>query len=131
MLSSRFAARLYAPLLATTRTTVRPPRLTRSMGRVPGGAEENNLNENPADDLGGPGGQELYPISRTLHKRYASITAAGVMLSGAIMYIAKRLQWTTDPNVKYVLVHDSSKGELDDVMRVPVRVKAEDARKPH
>lgn len=57
-----------APLLASRHVSIRPPRLTRSMGRVPGGAEANNPNENPADDLGGPGGQELYPISMALHR---------------------------------------------------------------
>lgn len=66
-----------------------------------------------------------------LGRRYASITVAGVMLSCAIMYIAKRMQWAHDPNVKYVLVHDSSKGELGDVMRVPVGVRGVDAKRGH
>lgn len=57
-------------------------------------------------------------------RRYASITAAGVFVSCAVMYLAKRKQWSADPNVVNVLVHDNSKGELDDVKFVPVRVRS-------
>jgi len=57
-----------------------------------------------------------------LGRKYATVTAAGVMLSGAIMYISKRLEWGADPNVVHVLVRDMSKGEIDDVKMIPVRV---------
>ncbi|KAK0644656.1 hypothetical protein B0T16DRAFT_332277 [Cercophora newfieldiana] len=92
------------------------------------GSSGHNLNplEDPANDLGGPGGQEMYPASMGVHRRYASQTALGVMVSGAIMYIAKRLQWgVTDPNIVHVLVRDMSKGEIDDVKMIPVRVSAQ------
>jgi len=45
-------------------------------------------------------------------------------VSCAVMYLAKRKQWSADPNVVNVLVHDNSKGELDDVKFVPVRVRS-------
>ncbi|KAK4442489.1 hypothetical protein QBC34DRAFT_418587 [Podospora aff. communis PSN243] len=91
----------------------------------PGGHKCNPL-EDPANDLGGPGGQELYPPSMAFQKRYASITAAGVMISGAIMYLAKKMTWGPgyDPDVRHVLVRDMSKGEIDDVKMIPVRVSA-------
>ncbi|KAK3316831.1 hypothetical protein B0H66DRAFT_626368 [Apodospora peruviana] len=83
--------------------------------------EANHLNQ-PANDLGGPGGQELYPYSSRLHRRYRTETVVGIMASLAAMFIAKRTQWVRDPNIVNVLVHDSSKGELDDVKMIPVRV---------
>lgn len=42
-------------------------------------------------------------------------TMYGVMAVCSILIAAKFAKSTKDPNAKYVLVHDSSKGELDDV----------------
>jgi len=39
----------------------------------------------------------------------------GVLAACSVMLMAKAARWSKDPNVSYVLVHDASKGELDDV----------------
>lgn len=83
----------------------------------------HNPLEDPANDLGGPGGQELYPISMQVHKTYATITAIGVVASLAGMLAAKRLQRGGDPNFVSVLVHDDSKGLLGDTWWVPVKLQ--------
>lgn len=70
-------ARISAPLLLSTRTALRSPLYMyaprsvitqRNLGRLPQGTEVNNFMEDPAEDMGGPGGQELYPVSNALHK---------------------------------------------------------------
>jgi len=70
-------ARISAPLLLSTRTALRSPLYMyaprsviaqRNLSRLPQGTEANNFMEDPAEDLGGPGGQELYPVSNALHK---------------------------------------------------------------
>lgn len=78
--------------------------------------------------MGGPGGQELYPASTPLRKKFEHETIYGVLLACTAMAIAKFAQWNYDPNKKYVLVHDNTKGELDDVKFIPVTVPAEPAR---
>ncbi|KAG7286858.1 hypothetical protein NEMBOFW57_009176 [Staphylotrichum longicolle] len=70
------------------------------------------------DNMGGPGGQEHYPESAGLRRRYAMNTMYGVMAVCSILLAAKFARTTKDPNANYVLVHDSSKGELDDVKYV-------------
>lgn len=40
----------------------------RGLGRLPQGEQANNPLEDPQQDMGGPGGQELYPVSMALHK---------------------------------------------------------------
>ncbi|KAK1753874.1 hypothetical protein QBC47DRAFT_361874 [Echria macrotheca] len=116
----------------TARQTCRPSPQRRALGRLPQGMEANNPLEDPREDLGGPGGQELYPVSMALHKRFASITAAWVVAACGVMYLAKRIEWAPrDPDVVHVLIHDNTKGELDDVKRIPVRVRPEDVRRPH
>jgi hypothetical protein len=42
-------------------------------------------------------------------------TMYGVLAASSILVAAKVARATRDPNATYVLVHDSSKGELDDV----------------
>lgn len=42
-------------------------------------------------------------------------TVYGVVGACTIMMVAKLARWNSDPNATYVLVHDSTKGELDDV----------------
>ncbi|KAK0616177.1 hypothetical protein B0T14DRAFT_588033 [Immersiella caudata] len=90
----------------------------------PKGGHDLNPLEDPKNDLGGPGGQELYPASMAIQKKYASITAAGVMVSGAVMYLAQKMTWGPgyDADVRHVLVRDMSKGEIDDVKMIPVKV---------
>jgi hypothetical protein len=39
----------------------------------------------------------------------------GIMAVCSILFAAKIARFTKDPKANYVLVHDSSKGELDDV----------------
>src|SRR5437016_1114179 len=120
-------SRLALPLMNTARITARqnsrPFPQTRALGR-PRGEEVNNPLEDPREDLGGPGGQELYPVSMALHKyaynfqshptphcrrcemfsntqkrRYAAITAAWVMAACGVMYLAKRIEWAPrDPD---------------------------------
>lgn len=104
-----------------------PPSLrlrTRAFGTPPT-PHEHNPYQNPSNDLGGPGGQELYPASSPLRRRYATTTAVGVVAACVAMAMAKLMQVTTRPDTVYVLVHDDTKGELDDVRRVPVRVRGD------
>jgi hypothetical protein len=42
-------------------------------------------------------------------------TIYGILAASSVMVAAKVARWNRDPNAAYVLVHDSSKGELDDV----------------
>jgi len=79
---------------------------TRSVAAVPG--------KNP-DNMGGPGGQEHFPESAALRRMYTITTMLGVIAACSVLVAAKVARINTDPNTKYVLVHDSSKGELDDV----------------
>lgn len=44
------------------------------------------------------------------------------------MAIAKLAQWNRDPNATYVLVHDNTKGELDDVKFIPVTLPVNENR---
>lgn len=90
---------------------------------TPPSPHEHNPYQKLSNDLGGPGGQELYPASAPLRRRYATTTAVGVMAACVAMAMAKLMQVTSRPDTVYVLVHDDTKGELDDVRRVPVRVK--------
>lgn len=56
------------------------------------------------------------------------------MTACVVMYMAKRLEWglaQRDPGIGQVLIHDNTKGELDDVRLVPVRVRVEGVRRPH
>jgi hypothetical protein len=48
-------------------------------------------------------------------RRYAMNTMIGVLAACSIMVAAKVARTNSDPNAGYVLVHDSTKGELDDV----------------
>ncbi|KAK3317146.1 hypothetical protein B0T19DRAFT_489074 [Cercophora scortea] len=82
----------------------------RSIGRLPGGKGSPNVS--------GPGGQEVYPYSSQVHRRYATITAAGVLTAGAVMYNAKKGEtgnMAGHEEVAKVLVYDPTKGELDNV----------------
>lgn len=54
-------------------------------------------------------------LTAELVRRYAMKTMYGVMAACSILFAAKFAKATKDPNANYVLVHDSSKGELDDV----------------
>ncbi|KAL2133661.1 hypothetical protein VTI74DRAFT_1939 [Chaetomium olivicolor] len=76
--------------------------------------------------MGGPGGQEHYPESGALRsrassRRYAMTTMYGVLAACSIMVAAKVARINTDPSAGYVLVHDSSKGELDDVKYIKAK----------
>lgn len=42
-------------------------------------------------------------------------TMFGIMAASSVVIAAKVARLTSDPNTAWVLVHDSSKGELDDV----------------
>jgi hypothetical protein len=52
-------------------------------------------------------------------------TMYGVLAACSVLVAARVAKLTSDPNAGYVLVHDSSKGELDDVKYI----KASDLRK--
>ncbi|KAK4120125.1 hypothetical protein N657DRAFT_169170 [Parathielavia appendiculata] len=67
------------------------------------------------DDMGGPAGQETLIDSKPLRRRYAMITGLCVLAAGSAMLYAKSSRSSSDAKAGYVLVHDSSKGELDDV----------------
>lgn len=43
-----------------------------------------------------------------------------MLLAIALMCIAKLVQQNYDPKMNYVLVHDNTKGELDDVKYIPM-----------
>ncbi|SPQ20714.1 f3decbc3-5019-46e8-b3ad-4407bd8b343f [Thermothielavioides terrestris] len=81
-------------------------RQTRNVAAVPG-KDPNNM--------GGPGGQEHLPESNALRRRYAMTTICGIIAASSILLAARMARRSTDPNAGYVLVHDNSKGELDDV----------------
>ncbi|AEO64798.1 uncharacterized protein THITE_2111148 [Thermothielavioides terrestris NRRL 8126] len=81
-------------------------RQTRNVAAVPG-KDPNNM--------GGPGGQEHLPESNALRRRYAMTTICGIIAASSILLAARMARRNTDPNAGYVLVHDNSKGELDDV----------------
>ncbi|KAM7223116.1 hypothetical protein V8F06_001672 [Rhypophila decipiens] len=74
--------------------------------------------------LGGPGGQEIYPYSKAYHREYALETGIGVFLSGVALYYLKRFERFKDSisprpvGKATILVHDDSKGVLDDVKMV-------------
>jgi hypothetical protein len=107
------------------------------------------------EDMGGPAGQESFPASSGKRRyvelvscprwhgslwgfgdaddvcgmnsrRIEKITLYGVLGACSIMLIAKLAQRNSDPNANYVLVHDSTKGELDDVKYI----KAPEVPKP-
>ncbi|KAK3313046.1 hypothetical protein B0H66DRAFT_644163 [Apodospora peruviana] len=48
-------------------------------------------------DMGGPGGQEQYPETQPIHRKYAGITVAGVLVAGGVMYTMKKKN-VTDTN---------------------------------
>jgi len=70
--------------------------------------------------MGGPGGQEHFPESTALRRRYAMNTMYGVLAACSILIATKVAKLNPEPNANYVLVHDSSKGELDDVKYIKV-----------
>ncbi|KAL2016199.1 hypothetical protein VTK56DRAFT_4088 [Thermocarpiscus australiensis] len=80
------------------------------------------------DNLGGPGGQEIFPASRALRKQFRKNTLYGVLLACTVMAVAKMARWNSDPNAAYVLVHDSAKGELDDVKYIKAPELAKEKR---
>ncbi|OIW34261.1 hypothetical protein CONLIGDRAFT_709658 [Coniochaeta ligniaria NRRL 30616] len=59
--------------------------LTRS--RLPFAMQTRNTTGKGTNDgdLGGPGGQESYPESKPVHRKYAAITAAAVLTAGGVM----------------------------------------------
>ncbi|KAM7192738.1 hypothetical protein V8F33_008199 [Rhypophila sp. PSN 637] len=83
-----------------------------------------NKNNQYDPGLGGPGGQEIYPFSKAYHREYALETGIGVLLSGVAMYYLKRFERFRDSisprpvGKATILVHDDSKGVLDDVKMV-------------
>ncbi|KAK4233301.1 hypothetical protein C8A03DRAFT_38996 [Achaetomium macrosporum] len=109
--------RLGASLAAATRTATVPRRSPlvqqiRGVAAVPG--------KDP-DNMGGPGGQEHLPESNSLRRRYTMVTAAGVLAACGVMLYMKMGNKNPDAKTtQYVLVHDNSKGELDDVKRIKV-----------
>ncbi|KAK0732906.1 hypothetical protein B0T26DRAFT_758143 [Lasiosphaeria miniovina] len=106
-------------LLAAQRAAVplRPGRVANSQARRVGTV----LGRDPKDDMGGPGGQEIYPASWGIQKHYRIVTALGVATACAVMTFAKLLEWNKDPDSVYVLLHDSTKGELGDVLNLRVK----------
>lgn len=48
-------------------------------------------------------------------RQFAVNTMYGVLAACSVMMVAKVARWNTDPGANYVLVRDSSKGELDNV----------------
>ncbi|KAK0615130.1 hypothetical protein B0T17DRAFT_619947 [Bombardia bombarda] len=80
---------------------------------------QRNFTKKPrgGPSMGGPGGQEVYPFSNAVHRKYAAITAGGVLTAGAVMYVAKLAERMNSPGRSRpnILVHDMSKGELDNV----------------
>ncbi|KAL1838134.1 hypothetical protein VTJ49DRAFT_3013 [Mycothermus thermophilus] len=75
----------------------------------------STVTTNDANDMGGPGGQEHYPESNALRRKFKMNTFFGVAAACSVMAAAKMARLSRDPNAEYVLVHDASKGELDDV----------------
>ncbi|KAB5522060.1 hypothetical protein GE09DRAFT_1230131 [Coniochaeta sp. 2T2.1] len=74
--------------LTSTLGRLRAPvktQLTRS--RLPFAIQTRNTTGKGTNDgdLGGPGGQESYPESKPVHRKYATITAAAVLTAGGVM----------------------------------------------
>lgn len=64
--------------------TLRAPRPS---GQLPIVQQRRTVGTGPKDDgdLGGPGGQESYPESQPIHRRYAAITATSVLAIGGML----------------------------------------------
>ncbi|KXX74777.1 hypothetical protein MMYC01_208315 [Madurella mycetomatis] len=120
MLSSKVARHRIVALLSAERPAT--PKLACRSLRHPmhhkfqqsRGVAELPGKTNP-DNMGGPGGQESFPASSALRKRFEMNTFYGVLCACTVMMIAKLARWNSDPSATYILVHDSTKGELDDV----------------
>ncbi|KAL2167474.1 hypothetical protein VTG60DRAFT_1225 [Thermothelomyces hinnuleus] len=67
------------------------------------------------DDMGGPGGQEHFPESTAFRRKFRMNTMYGVLAACVILAGTRMVRRYANPTAGYVLVHDSSKGELDDV----------------
>ncbi|KAL2115296.1 hypothetical protein VTJ04DRAFT_9551 [Mycothermus thermophilus] len=65
------------------------------------------------DDIGLAGGPDHFG-EEALRRKYIWNTVIGTMAACSVLVGAK-LARMRDPNAQYVLVHDASKGELDDV----------------
>ncbi|KAL2149094.1 hypothetical protein VTH82DRAFT_1780 [Thermothelomyces myriococcoides] len=65
--------------------------------------------------MGGPDGQEHFPASAALRRKFTMTTMYGVLAACAILAGTRMIRRYANPTSGYVLVHDSSKGELDDV----------------
>ncbi|KAH6617657.1 hypothetical protein F5144DRAFT_587045 [Chaetomium tenue] len=111
--------RRYQLLPSIGRTTIVPARVLPSCRRtIPQVYNISSLPGKNPDDMGGPGGQEHYPESAPLRRRYTITTMYGVF-AACLALVAVRAA-RLNSNAGYVLVHDSSKGELDDVKYVKV-----------
>ncbi|AEO59478.1 hypothetical protein MYCTH_94523 [Thermothelomyces thermophilus ATCC 42464] len=86
----------------------RPKSTQRNWSSFPG----KNKNK---DDMGGPGGQEHFPESTALRRKFRMTTMYGVLAACVILAGTRMVRRYANPTAGYVLVHDSSKGELDDV----------------
>ncbi|KAH6613531.1 hypothetical protein B0J18DRAFT_58509 [Chaetomium sp. MPI-SDFR-AT-0129] len=74
-----------------------------------------NPSNKESNDLGGPGGQESFPTSLPIRKKYARRTMYGVLGSAALLGAIGFGRRNLRSKEEYVLIHDNSKGELDDV----------------
>ncbi|KAK4151663.1 hypothetical protein C8A00DRAFT_16981 [Chaetomidium leptoderma] len=110
-LGTKTSALLRSPHITAPRRRATTFIQTRNVAAVPGKGPNN---------MGGPGGQEHFPESAALRRRYAMTTMYGVLAACSILVAARvaRFQSAADANAGYVLVHDSTKGELDDVKYV-------------
>ncbi|KAK4109160.1 hypothetical protein N656DRAFT_801270 [Canariomyces notabilis] len=109
--------------LARTRLSLHPPAMALCIQQKRNASFSGKPDP---EDMGGPAGQESFPASSGKRRRIEKITLYGVLGACSIMLIAKLAQRNSDPNANYVLVHDSTKGELDDVKYI----KAPEVPKP-
>ncbi|KAK4205560.1 hypothetical protein QBC40DRAFT_336189 [Triangularia verruculosa] len=121
--------RVIVPLCARTAQMQQPPALQRRTA-VSYPPNHDVPGHDQANDMGGPGGQESYPASSPYRRKIEYETFYGVLLAIALMGIAKLVKDNYDPKMNYVLVHDNTKGELDDVKFMPMPKVQENVEVP-
>ncbi|KAK4096970.1 hypothetical protein N658DRAFT_457853 [Parathielavia hyrcaniae] len=111
----RLLTLLHAPTSAGSRRHGPAFIQIRNVVNAPNKDKPDVLSAKKHDDMGGPAGQETIIDSKPLRMRYAMITTLCVLAAGSVMAYAKGSRASSGPKAGYMLVHDSSKGELDDV----------------
>ncbi|KAK1764476.1 hypothetical protein QBC33DRAFT_200833 [Phialemonium atrogriseum] len=86
----------YALRTPAARATIRPSRLPLVL-QVRRFAEPRRAD----GDLGGPGGSETYPASKPMHRKYTTVTVAGIILGvGLFAMMGRRPKENTEKMAK-------------------------------